>query len=77
MLLMQMDINYPLKNQKNKKFNFAKIWILASKNASNINGYKLPPKYRKIRINFVNIGIQKVKIGVPVSKNTKHFHIAL
>ena len=45
--------------------------------ASDANGYKLPPKYWKIRINFAEIGILEVKTGVQVSINTKHFHIAL
>ena len=30
-----------------------------------------------MRINFVKIRILEVKMGVPVSKNTNHFHIAL
>ena len=45
--------------------------------ASDSNGYKLPPKYRKIKINFAEIEILEVKTGVQVSKNAKHFHIAL
>ena len=44
---------------------------------SDANGYKLPPKYRKMRINFVKIEILEVKTGVQVSKNINHFHIAL
>ena len=34
-------------------------------------------KYRKRRINFAEIEILEVKMGVQISKNTKHFHIAL
>ena len=45
--------------------------------ASDANGYKLPPKYWQIRINFAEIGILEVKTRIQVSKNTKHFHIAL
>ena len=44
---------------------------------SDANGYKLPPKYRKMRINFVKIEILEVKTGVQVFKNINHFHIAL
>ena len=36
-----------------------------------------PSKYRKIRINFAKIEILEVKTGVQVSKNTKHFRIAM
>ena len=37
----------------------------------------IPPKYRKMRINFTKIEILEVKMGVQVSKNINHFHIAL
>ena len=45
--------------------------------ATSSNQYKLPPKCRKRRINFAETEILEVKKGVQVSKNTKHFHIAL
>ena len=41
--------------------------------AYNANGYKLSPKYWKIRIHFTNIGILEVKTVVQVSKSNEHF----